>query len=174
MVADQVLDKVAIVRPAPMDFGIYSESEGVLDVLLNEPHKQFNRSTEVVLFQSDLLSISLEHDKIRKIYNNHRNLFAVDYKTFFEAYYKMCGMMSSIVPQNCRVFTEVSAEEECLYNYYEFADRKIFFNLFFDENEDAPVAQINVTANGKFHSIEGSIEKAVGYLKKYLAQEQHA
>ena len=77
-------------------------------------------------------------------------------------------MMDAIVPEYCHRLTEVSVDEECLYNYYEFDNNKIFFNLFFDEDSVDPVAQINANSNGKFISIEGSIETAADKLKKAL------
>lgn len=76
--------------------------------------------------------------------------------------------MSTIVPEHCDIVTEVSVEDECLYNYYEFNDTKIFFNLFFDKDEESPVAQVNVRSNGKFLSVEGSIEEVAAYLKNAL------
>lgn len=173
MIAVPTLEEVAIVRPAPRNLGRYRDSERVLDVLLNKPHKRFYKSAEFVLLQSETLSFGLEFDKIKKIYNRYRSFFAVDFQTFFEAYCKMSSIMNSIVPSHCRIFTEVSTEDECLYNYYEFDDRKIFFNLFFEENEETPIAQINVTADGKFHSLEGSIETSAARLQIILAKPQH-
>lgn len=173
MITAPTLDEVTIARPALWSYDRYYDSERVLDVLLNEPHKRSYRSAEHILFQSEMLAFGLELDKIKKIYSKHINLFAVDFQTFFDAYLKMSRIMSTIVPKYCRVFTEVSIEDECLYNYYEFEDRKIFFNLFFEENEKEPIALINVTADGEFHSLEGSIEKTVDCLRNILAIQQH-
>ena len=173
MITAPTLDEVTIVSPAPKNFDTCYDSERVLDVLMNEPHKRSYKSADLILLQSDILSFGLELDKIKKIYSKHRNLFTMDFQIFYAAYYKMSRIMSTIVPKHCRVFTEVSTEDECLSNYYEFDDRKIFFNLFFEENEKEPIALINVTSDGKFQSLEGSIENTVDRLRLILTKQRH-
>lgn len=168
MVTAPVLEEVAIVRQAPESFRYYQESRATRYLLLNEPDKKSYKSADFVLFQSVLLSISVELDKIERLYNKYSELFDVDYKTFFDSYLRMCDAMNAIVPDGCKIITEVSAEEECLYNYYEFDDKKIFFNLFFEGDEKEPAVRINVRSNDKFLSIDGSIDNAADYLRNAL------
>lgn len=168
MLAAPALDEVAIFREVPDGFRYHHEYQSRYDLLLNEPHKRSHKSTQFVLFQNELLSLGIESERIKNLYNKHKSIFKVDFKTFSDAYFKMSEAMNAIMPDYCNVETAVSEEDECLYNYYEFNNKKIFFNLFFDDEEPDTIAVINLKSKEKFISIEGSIEKAVDYLKKNL------
>lgn len=168
MFATPPVEDIAIVREVP-DFVVsYWNSNRGIDVILNEPDKRSHKSTEDILLQSAILSIGIEFDKIRNLYSKYRNLFIVDFSTFFGAYIEMSELMMDIVPEDCDIVTEVSVENECLYSYYEYDDKKIFFNLFFDEEENSPIAQANIQSNGNFNSVEGTIETVAFYLKNLL------
>lgn len=171
MLTAPVVEEAAIVRVVPEGFRYHKESQSKYDLLLNEPHKRSHKSTQFVLFQNDLLNFGIELEKIKNLYNNHKRIFKVDFKTFSDAYVEMTEAMNSIIPSYCNVETELSEEDECLYNYYEFDDKKIIFNLFFDEDEKYTIALINLKSREKFLSIEGSIEKAVDCLKKNLEND---
>lgn len=135
-------------------------------LLFNQPLKRSHKSSESILFQSKVLSLSIELDRIKAIYYKYRSFFPVDFTTFISAYNQMHNLMLGLIPFYAITVTGVSEEDECIYNYYEFDGKKIFFNLFFDEDE--PVATININYSGHFKSVEGPIEKAFGYLKKLL------
>lgn len=168
MFATPALEEVAIVRDAPQSFINHHETENFMDVILNEPDKRPKKSTEEILLQSELISFIIEYDRINNLYGKYRNLFPVDFKTFYDAYREMSDVMNDILPEHCDAVTEVSVENECLYNYYEYNNQKIFFNLYFDEDGLSPVAQINFHVNKKFNSIEGSIKAVASYLKNAL------
>ena len=168
MVCTAPLEEIAVVGRVPDTYRDFSELHYRNILLLNEPPRKSHRSAEQVLFQNDMLSIGIELNRLLKLYKKKKKVFAVNFKTFYDAYLRMSRMMDAIVPEYCHRLTEVSVDEECLYNYYEFDNNKIFFNLFFDEDSVDPVAQINANSNGKFISIEGSIETAADKLKKAL------
>lgn len=170
MVADApVIDNVTIVREVPETFRYYQESQNIFDLLLNEPSKRSHKPTDFILYQYDILSIGFEINKIGGLYIRYKKIFPVDFNTFLNSYLRMADAMDSIIPKHSEIVTDVSIEDECLYNYYEFDDKKIFFNLFFDEEgKESPVAVVNLNSKEGFRSFEGSIEKTFEYLKKSL------
>lgn len=171
MLTAPVVEEVAIVRVVPEGFRYRQESHNRYDLIFNEPHKRSHKSTQFIIYQNYLLNIGIEIEKIKNLYNSYKKILKVDFNTFSDAYVKMTETMNSIIPIDCTVETDVSEEDECLYNYYEFDDKKIIFNLFFDEDEKYTVALINLKTREKFLSIEGSIEKAVDCLRKNLEND---
>lgn len=174
MITAPALEEIAIVKHVPDVFEGYRGNDCYFDLLLNEPKKRFHKSAEYVLFQSDMLSLGIEYDKIKKLYSKHQDLFPVDFRTFFGAYKKMSDIMAAVIPENCDRETEISEEDRCIYNYYGFDNTKIIFNLFFDDDAENPIAQINIRSNGKFLSLEGTIEKAASYLKNIIDKNSNA
>ncbi len=64
------IEDVNIVRQkVPAFLRHYQKSQRIKNVLWNEPHKRSHKPAELVLFQSDLLSICIKLDKIKKLYN---------------------------------------------------------------------------------------------------------
>jgi hypothetical protein len=65
--------------------------------------------------------------------------------------------------------SDISEEEECFFMYGQKKDVKIFFNLFFEENDVEALVNIS-TPNGKY-SIEDSIENSIQRLFKIFQAE---
>lgn len=156
--------QIAIVRPAaaverPLYFAL-SDRGLRTRMLLNKLDKREHKSAESVIFFNDMLTAGMEMEKVAELYVKLGNECEADINTFFEAYLRMTDEMKKVVPNGCVAVTDVSEEDGCLYNYYEFGDTKMFFNLFFDcEDEECVTAVANVNKGGKFHSIQGKIEE---------------
>lgn len=67
------------------------------------------------------------------------------------------------------LFTDISQEEECLFMYGQKKDVKIFFNLFFEENDVETLVNIS-TPNGKY-VIEDNIENSIQRVFKIFQAE---
>ena len=171
MVATQPIEEITEVRNIPDFLSVNQEYNSISDLLFNEPHKRSHKPADFFLFQSRLLSISIEIEKIKSLYHKYKHLLSVDYSTFINAYKKMSAEMSNIIPADSNIVAGVSTEDECFYNYYEFSGFKIFFNLFFDKDEKEPVATIDVNNSKQFLSIEGSIDKVSRCLKDLLEKD---
>ena len=65
--------------------------------------------------------------------------------------------------------SDISEEEECFFMYGQKKDVKIFFNLFFEENDVEALVNIS-TPNGKY-SIEDIIENSIQRLFKIFQAE---
>lgn len=68
------------------------------------------------------------------------------------------------------LFTDISQEEECLFMYGQRKDVKIFFNLFFEENDVETLVNIS-TPNGKY-VIEDNIENSIQRLFEIFQEEK--
>ena len=68
------------------------------------------------------------------------------------------------------LFTDISQEEECLFMYGKKKDVKIFFNLFFEENDVETLVNIS-TPNGKY-VIEDNIENSIQRVFKIFQAEE--
>lgn len=67
------------------------------------------------------------------------------------------------------LFTDISQEEECLFMYGQKNDIKLFFNLFFEENDVKTLVNIS-TPNGKY-IIEDNIKNSIKRLFKIFQKE---
>lgn len=66
--------------------------------------------------------------------------------------------------------TDISQEEECLFMYGQKNDIKLFFNLFF-ENDDVE-ALVNVSTPNKKYVIEDNIENSIKRLFEIFQKEE--
>ena len=159
--------QIAIVRPMPESRGYYALSPKGRCMLLNRPYKRSGKSADRVIENNDMLTIGLEMKKISRLYPRLRENCDVDFATVFDGYLHMTDAMKPIMAAGCVCETRVSDEDGCLYNYYEIAGKKVFFNLFFDEGGRVD-AVVNVSCDGRFRSLEGTIDGVVGRLREFL------
>lgn len=137
-------------------------------VLYNVADKKCYKQADYVMFFSDMLASSIEYQKLKRLFAHHRDIMQVDFRTFFDSYKEMSAAMKPLVPYGCKCVTDVSCDDGSLYNYYEFDDKKIFFNILFDDEEGVS-ALVSVSAADGFVSIDGTIEETADYLRNILS-----
>lgn len=126
---------------------------GTYEVILNS-----DRATRSVLSELPYMSLFL----------SNRHFICVDYFCFSKVLQSVEVGMATFNAE----FNDLRAiaDDECILRYFERDGIKVFFNLFFDGDEDN-VAQVNVWINQKFYSYDGTVAGALGYFSKVLKKE---
>ena len=163
-----------IPQPIYSELGVcdWEESNESLLFLLNSPDKQY-KSADYCLYCSDIFSALIQFNKLKKLYSENKDIFRVSFNNFFRNFIEMSDSMQMLLPESVKCVTEVSKSDGTIFNYYEFEDKKIFFNLYFDEDETDSTALVNIKSNSGFLSIEGTIEETVEYLKDNIIPTSH-
>lgn len=158
-----------IPQPIYSELGVcdWEESDDSLSFLLNSLDKQ-HKSADYFLYCSDIFSVLIQFNKIRKLYLENKEIFHVSFNHFLRNFIEMSDSMQMLLPESAKCVTEVSKVDETIFNYYEFEDKKIFFNLYFDEEGSDSSALVNIKSDSGFLSIEGTIKETVEYLKDYI------
>lgn len=164
-----------ISQPIYSELGLceWEESNESLVFLLNSSDKQ-HKSADYCLYCSDMFSALIQLNKLKKLYSENKDIFHINFDIFFRNFIEMSDSMQMILPESVKCVTEVSKVDETIFNYYEVEDKKIFFNLYFDEDETESTALVNIKSNTGFLSIEGTIEETVKYLKDFINPTSHA
>ncbi len=159
-------------HPMYSELGVcdWEESEKSLSFLLNSLDKQ-PKSADYFMYCSDMFSALIQFNKIKKIYSENKSIFHVNFNTFFRNFIEMSDSIQMLLPESTKCITGVSKVDQMIYNYYEFEDKQIFFNLYYDEDESG--ALVNVKSDNGFFSIEGSIEDSIEKLQNYLNTLKH-
>lgn len=107
--------------------------------------------------------------KVQTFIKNVPNIFAYSSEQFIITVFEEVrdGLMQLSLDL---LFTDISQEEECLFMYGQKKDVKIFFNLFFEENDVETLVNIS-TPNGKY-VIEDNIENSIQCLFKIFQEEK--
>jgi hypothetical protein len=134
-------------------------------------NREFQRySTEEIIDKEQSICKQIgDITKVQTFIKNTPELFASSSEQFvITAFEEMRnGLMLLSLDLLC---TDISQEEECLFMYGQKNDIKLFFNLFF-ENDDVE-ALVNVSTPNKKYVIEDNIENSIKRLFEIFQKEE--
>ena len=138
-----------------------------LNAYKNQEYQRY--STEEIIDKEQSICKQIgDITKVQTFIKSTPELFASSSEQFvITAFEEMRdGLMQLSLDLLC---TDISQEEECLFMYGQKNDRKLFFNLFF-ENDDVETL-VNVSTPNKKYVIEDNIENSIKRLFEIFQEE---